>query len=241
MKTVHDYERTRNIYLKGDLIMELPELQDIDSQKIENYRKFVNATLEIMKESGIAKTSIRKIAERAGFHNSTIYLYFEDLNQLIMLASVKYFEEYSHALELQSHKHLPPARNFMNIWEFFIDATLKEPCIFYNFFFGKRSEDLQKIMNLYYSIFPDERDQFSADIEKMYFGKDIFERSLNLLRTIVDDDNLVTEDNLIMLNEITVTYCEYKLMKKCQNPELDSAKIKQEILNVISYVTGVSI
>ena len=46
--------------------MELPELQDIDSQKIENYRKFVNATLEIMKESGIAKTSIRKIAERAG-------------------------------------------------------------------------------------------------------------------------------------------------------------------------------
>ena len=94
-------------------------------------------------------------------------------------------------------------------------------------------------MTMYYNIFPEERDQFSDDIEKMYFGKDIFERSLNLLRTIVDEDNKVTQENLVMINEITVTYCEYKMLKKCQHPELDTAKLKDEILGVISYVTGV--
>lgn len=219
--------------------MEQPDIQDKEQQKLNNYRKFVNSTLEILEEGGLSKISIRKIAERAGFHNSTIYLYFEDLDQLIMLASMKYFQEYSHALEAQSKKNLPPTENFITIWDLFIDAILKQPCIFYNFFFGKRSDNLHDIMTMYYNIFPEERDQFSDDIEKMYFGKDIFERSLNLLRTIVDENNKVTLENLVMINEITVTYCEYKMLKKCQHPELDTAKLKDEILGVISYVTGV--
>ena len=109
------------------------DIQDKEQQKLNNYRNFVNATLEILEEGGLSKVSIRKIAQRAGFHNSTIYLYFEDLDQLIMLASMKYFQEYSHALELQSQKNLPPTENFIDIWELFIDAILKQPCIFYNF------------------------------------------------------------------------------------------------------------
>lgn len=219
--------------------MENSELQEKELQKADNYRRFINATRELMDESGINNVSIRKIAQRAGFHNSTIYLYFEDLNQLIMLASIKYFQEYSHCLELQSRKKLSSTENFIAIWELFIDAIMKEPCVFYHFFFGKRSDNLREVMNMYYGLFPEERDEFSEDIESMYFGKDIFERSLKLLQTIADEDNLVTADNLNMLNEITVTYCEYKLMKKCHNPKLDSATIKQEILSVILYVTGV--
>lgn len=217
------------------------EMQAKEKQKAENYRRFINATRELMDEAGIHNVSIRKIAQRAGFHNSTIYLYFSDLDQLIMLASIKYFQEYSHSLELQSQKKLSSTENFITIWELFIDASLKEPCVFYRFFFGKRSNNLHEVMNMYYELFPEERDDFSDDIKSMYYGKDIFERSLKLLRTIVDEDNLVTADNLNMLNEITVTYCEYKLMKKCQNPGLDSGRMKQEILSVILYVTGVKL
>lgn len=219
--------------------MELVETQTIDLQKRDNYRCFVNAASEIIEEGGLSKLSIRKIAQRAGFHNSTIYLYFKDLDELTMLASMKYFQEYSHALELQSQKNLPPIENFIAIWELFVYAIIKEPCIFYNFFFGRRSDNLREIMNMYYDIFPEERDRFSENIEKMYFGNDIFERSLDLLETLINEKTLVTEENLIMLNEITVCYCEHKLMKKCQNPELDSKKTRKEILDVIWYVTGV--
>lgn len=221
--------------------MEHSELQEKELQKADNYRRFINSTRELMDESGIKNLSIRKIAQRAGFHNSTIYLYFKDLNQLIMLASIKYFQEYSHSLELQSKKNLSSTENFFAIWELFIDATMKEPCVFCHFFFGKRSDNLREVMNMYYELFPEERDEFSEDIESMYFGKDIFERSLKLLSTIVDEDNKVTDENLVMLNEIIVTFCEYKLMKKCQNPTLDSEKMKQEILDVILYVTGIKI
>lgn len=219
--------------------MELSDIQTIDSQKLDNYRCFVNAAQEILEEGGISKLSIRKIADRAGFHNSTIYLYFKDLDQLTMMASMKYFQEYSQALELQSQKNLPPKENFIAIWELFVHEIIKEPCIFYNFFFGRRSDNLKEVMNMYYEIFPEERDRFSEDIEKMYFGNDIFERSLDLLQTLIGEDCLVTKENLVMLNEITVCYCEHKLMKKCQNPEIKAAKARQEILDVIRYVTGV--
>lgn len=219
--------------------MKAIDIVDKELQKKENYIRFVNATREIIDSAGLGSLSIRKIAEKAGFHNSTIYLYFEDLDQLTMLASMKYFREYSHSLELHSKRAASATQNFLIIWELFIDAIADNPCIFYNFFFGKRSDNLKEIMSMYYDIFPEERDQFSEEIEEMYFGKNITERSLNLLKGLLNEGTLVTDENLIMLNEIIVTYCKYKLMQKCQNPKLDSSQIKKEILNVITYVTGV--
>lgn len=219
--------------------MKAIDIVDKELQRKENYIRFVNATREIIDSAGLGSLSIRKIAEKAGFHNSTIYLYFEDLDQLTMLASMKYFREYSHSLELHSKQAASATQNFLIIWELFIDAIMAHPCIFNNFFFGKRSDNLEDIMSMYYDIFPEERDAFSKEIEEMYFGKNITERSLNLLKGLLNEGTLVTDENLIMLNEIIVTYCKYKLMQKCQNPKLDSSQIKREILNVITYVTGV--
>ncbi|WMJ77590.1 MULTISPECIES: TetR/AcrR family transcriptional regulator [unclassified Sedimentibacter] len=215
------------------------ELLEKEENKKYNTIRFVNAAQEIIDEEGLKGASIRKISQRAGFHNSTIYLYFKDLDQLIMLASMKYFREYSHSLELQSQKQLSTVENFLSIWNLFIDAILTNPHIFYNFFFGKRSDNLKEIMNLYYQIFPEERDQFSEDIESMYFGSNINERCLNLLHPLIKEKNLVTDKNVSMLNEITVSYCKYKLMQKCQDPSLDSQQIKKDILAAISHVTGI--
>ncbi len=219
----------------------MKELESLEKEESKKYNtiRFVNAAQEIIDEEGLKGTSIRKISQRAGFHNSTIYLYFKDLDQLIMLASMKYFREYSHSLELQSQKQLSTVENFLSIWNLFIDAILTKPHIFYNFFFGKRSDNLKEIMNLYYQIFPEERDQFSEDIESMYFGSNINERCLNLLRPLIKEKNLVTDKNVFMLNEITVSYCKYKLMQKCQDPSLDSQQIKKDILAAISHVTGI--
>lgn len=212
-----------------------------EKQKRQNAVLFINAAQELIDEEGINHISIRKIADKAGFHNSTIYIYFEDLDQLIMLASIKYFQEYSYKLEQQSQRQRPPSENFYAIWDFFFDTILSKPQLFYNFFFGKRSNDLNSIMNLYYEFYPEERRHLSSEIEAMYFGQNIKERSLRLLRPLINEKNHVTEENLSMLNEMTVSYCKYKLEQKCQNPELDSRKIKEDFLSAIMYITGTSI
>ncbi|MGC4018208.1 MAG: TetR/AcrR family transcriptional regulator [Muricomes sp.] len=184
---------------------------DNEATKNANRIRFINATMELLEQESFPKISIRKIAERAGFHNSTIYLYFKDLDQLLLLASMKYFTQYSHSLHILSRKKRAPLDNFISIWNLFLTAVLRKPLTFYNFFFGKESENLYDIIVMYYEIFPEEREQFSKDIEAMYFGKNIMERSLYLLRTIIPENTAVTEDNVIMLNEMSVSYCKYKL------------------------------
>ena len=72
----------------------------------EDTIRFIEAAEELIDEHGIDNVSVRKIAEKAGFHNSTIYLYFKDVNELILLASMKHFNEYSKALARLSSKNL---------------------------------------------------------------------------------------------------------------------------------------
>lgn len=219
--------------------MENSKANHREAHKKENTILFINAVQQMLNEEELKEISIRKIARHTGFHNSTIYLYFEDLDQLIMLASMKYFQEYSRMLEMQSQKSQTPTENFFTIWESFFDTILKKPDIFYNFFFGKHSSNLNEVMNHYYEIFPEEHRQLSESIKSMYFGKNISERSLSLLSTLIPDTNNVTNENLHMLNEVTVSYCKYKLEQKCQNPNLDSESIKKDFLTTMAYITGV--
>lgn len=218
--------------------MRLKEAEN-EALKKENRRRFVNAAKELMEQENFRNVSIRKIAQKAGFHNSTTYLYFKNSDQLIMLASMKYFCDYSHALNILSQRRLPPVDNFMLIWAYFLDTALKNPFVFYNFFFGKNSDNLYDIIKMYYDLFPEEREQFSKDIEAMYFGKNFTERSLTILRALIPEGTGVTEENVYMLNEISVGYCKYKLELKCQDPSLDSEQIKKETLAAFSYLFGI--
>ena len=96
----------------------------------ENTIRFIEAAEELIDEHGIDNVSVRKIAEKAGFHNSTIYLYFKDVNELILLASMKHFNEYSKALARLSSKNWDSTENFYFVWRFFVESMLKNPKIY---------------------------------------------------------------------------------------------------------------
>ena len=121
-----------------------------DEQKVRNAICFIKATQELLDSEGMKNLSIRKIAEKAGFHNSTIYIYFKDLQHLILLASLKHFAEYNHALAEYSRQERSPEEAFFGIWDAFGKTVLQKPPIFYNFFFGKYSQNLTPIIHQYY-------------------------------------------------------------------------------------------
>lgn len=212
-----------------------------DSLKQQNMIRFVEAAQELIETEGIKKLSIRKIAEKAGFHNSTIYLYFKDINQLIMLASMKYFAEYSRTLAKFSQKNLTPAENFSAVWDIFGKTAFEKPEIFYNFFFGKHSKYLTPVIQKYYELFPEEKDSYSSDvIEQMYYGKNIEERCLKLLEPFIDmEGNSVTKENYQTINKITVCCLHYLLKQKCDIPELDAEALNNELLNMVTHITGI--
>lgn len=207
--------------------------------KIKNTIRFIEAAQELIDETGVENVSIRKIAERAGFHNSTIYLYFKDVNHLIQLASMRHFEEYSQSLAELSAKGASPKENFIQIWTYFCQTVFKNPNLFYQFFFGKYSDNLTPIMKRYYELFPDKRYTFSEDIEEMFFGKNIQERCLKLLIPLIGTEGVrVNYDNLEIVNNIMVGYLKDVLDQKRHNQDLSSDELTEQTLAALQYIVG---
>lgn len=209
-----------------------------DVLKATNTVRFIEAAQELIDQVGLEGLSIRKVAEKAGFHNSTLYLYFKDMDHLIMLATLKHFTEYSNSLARLSRQDLPPLENFFAIWSFFGHTVFRSPHIFYHFFFGKYSDNLTEIMSEYYTLFPDEKEEYSILIETMYYGKNIHERCLNLLKSIQNCGLKVQEDNIELINDIIVACLRCLLEEKCQDPKSDPGTVNNRLLEIIRYVTG---
>lgn len=210
-----------------------------DEQKAKNAICFIKATQELIDTEGLDKLSIRKIAEKAGFHNSTIYLYFKDLQHLILLASLKHFAKYNHTLAEYSRQQRSPEESFFAIWEAFGKTVLQNPPIFYNFFFGKYSQNLTPIIRQYYELFPEEKEEYSKEIESMYYGNSIQERCLQILAPLADHPTVrVTSDNMELVNSIIVSCLKDLLQQKCENPALDSQQLNANFLSMLSYIIG---
>ena len=112
---------------------------------------------------------------------------------------------------------------------------LKNPKIYYNFFFGKHGQDFGSLFKRYYELFPEEADKLSPDLMDMYYGKNIQERCMKLLLTIKDKDNQITSKNINMINTIIVASVKYILEQKCMEPELDSDMLTRDLMNIIEY------
>lgn len=210
-----------------------------DEQKAKNAICFIKATQELLDTEGIEKLSIRKIAEKAGFHNSTIYLYFKDIQHLILLASLKHFTEYNHSLAEYSQRKCSPEETFFAIWEAFGKTVLQNPTIFYNFFFGKYSQNLTPIIRQYYELFPEEKEEYSKEIENMYYGNSIQERCMQILSPLANRPSVrVTSENMEIVNSIIVSCLKDILQQKCEDPSLDTTQLNASFLNMLKYIIG---
>lgn len=211
-----------------------------DEQKRKNGIAFVEATQALIDSEGLERISIRKIADKAGFHNSTIYLYFKDVNQLILLASLKHFNEYSKKLSEYSTMIAGPTDKFLAVWDAFGQTVFHKPHIFHNFFFGKYSQNLTPIITQYYRLFPEEKTNYSKEIEDMYYGNSIQERCRKILEPLIDvESSRVTKENIDLVNTIIVSCLKQLLEQKCADSEQDADDLNELLINMICYITGV--
>ena len=211
-----------------------------DAEKRKNAIAFVEATQALIDSEGLEKISIRKIAEKAGFHNSTIYLYFKDANQLILLASLKHFQAYSQRLAEYSTVIASPTDKFLAIWQAFGETVFRKPHIFRNFFFGKYSSNLTPIINQYYRLFPEEKPAYTGDIEEMYFGGNISDRCMQILKPLTDvESTRVTEENIDLVNTIIVACLKQLLDQACADGDADPDDWNDQLIQMICHVAGV--
>lgn len=205
--------------------------------KTQNMLRFIEATGALIDREGIDKISVRKIAEQAGFHNSTIYLYFTDLEQLILLSSVKYFDEYSKALAIYSAKNISTVDTFFDIWEAFGRTVFNRPKIFYNFFFGKYSNNLTPIFKQYYELYSTEKNKYSQTIEAMFYGQNLKERCLSIMKPLLYIDGIkINRNNIELANDIIISVLKDLLEQKCKHPDLDTSDLNIKMLETLNFI-----
>ena len=106
-------------------------------------------------------------------------------------------------------------------------------------YFGKYSQNLTPIIRQYYELFPEEKEEYSKEIEDMYYGNSIQERCMQILSPLANRPSVrVTSENMEIVNSIIVSCLKDILQQKCEDPSLDTTQLNASFLNMLKYIIG---
>ncbi|WP_165776813.1 TetR/AcrR family transcriptional regulator [Bifidobacterium simiarum] len=163
---------------------------------------FISSAQRIMEDKGPDRVTIRDVAADAGYNSATLYLYFSDLDQLILYASLKYLSMYNRAVvERLTDCHSDQERLFVT-WEVFCEVSDRHPEAFERIFFGAHSQSLTDICEQYYRLFPEERQApEELALSPIFSSFSLLERNLLVLRPLCSG---MDEQRMQVINELMV-------------------------------------
>ncbi len=187
---------------------------------------FVAATIDIMKNEGVDDVSIRRVSSRAGYSSATLYLYFEDLNELVSLASVFYLRNYVKEIaETGGNANRSLEETYRYTWDVFTRHALNKPEIYLNLFYGPNSDSLDEMVREYYKLFPAELESIQAPLLGMLESGSLLQRNIAVLRPYGEELGLSGQE-IELANEITVAYFR-SLLERARFMDLNDAKKRE--------------
>lgn len=176
-----------------------------DDERAVMVKSFIRATREIIDMEGAENVTIRKVAKMTGYNSATIYLYFDDADELISLASMSYLENYCRALAADLPKISGAYEVFFHVWGVFCQYTLAYPNLFYRLFFRPHGKSLDDIVERYYRIYPKQLEHLDGTVRGMLLAGDMNKRCMEILRPLAGA-GIVKEEDLEIINDLTVCY-----------------------------------
>lgn len=170
---------------------------------------FIEATEELILEEGIENISIKKIATKAGYNSATLYNYFENLEVLILYASINYLKTYLNDLKSQIKSDMKAIDIYRIIYKLFVYHSFKKPEIFHILFFGKYSHKLGSIIKKYYEIFPDEIEG-QLDLTKSVLTESfIHNRDLPIIKQMIKEGSIEESKAIFIMESIVRVHHSY--------------------------------
>lgn len=161
--------------------------REIQRKRMLNY--FLEATLAIIREEGIDKVTARKVAKRAGYNQATLYLYFDNLNHLLIFTSTHYLRDYLEALPLYIQEAKNAKDVYFAIWQCFSDFAFAKADIYKHLFFSN-VKDIAIYYRQYYDAFPLDIKHYPPEVQNMLQEVTIENRSKRLMDECVAQDFL---------------------------------------------------
>ncbi len=206
-----------------------------ETERIQMIATFLKATQQIINEEGLEQISIRKVAKIAGFNSATIYLYFQDLDELITIASMGYLEEYCRQLEANTPKISSAYEIYLYTWKLFCQFAFKNPQIYYHLFYNTHSKPLNESVAKYYQLFPNALSHCSSTIWEMLHSGSLEKRNYQVLYPLVKE-GMIEEESVELINDLTLCYFRKILESVCENPNLDSEEQTKKVLDAVCFL-----
>lgn len=118
----------------------LTEKQSNKNQRVKSY--FVQAAKDIIMKEGVENVSVRKIADQAGYTFTTIYKYFDDINELLQCVKAEMIQD----LMKYMTSSVPPKNCSLAVIKklnrIYLDYYIERPNIF-TFFYSYRLHPME--------------------------------------------------------------------------------------------------
>jgi AcrR family transcriptional regulator len=188
----------------------------------KNKENIISAAMDLIREGGISSVSARMIGSRIGMNSSLIYRYFEDIDEIILFACVHVLQKYTQELSAarradeEASIELSEKEIYLLSWELFSRHAFTYPEEYHTLFFSKHSSALPSIISEYHALFPhDLHEDDDIILEGMYRTSNLRDRNLVLLIPVLG--GIKSEDDIILINDITVSYFSTLLIQLIGN------------------------
>ncbi len=112
-------------------------------RKAETRRAILEAATGLFLEHGYERFSLRQVAEAIGYSPTSIYLYFEDKDDLLFHAALEGFRVFGERLQAAYESSSDPARRLSALGSAYVEFGLAHP-IHYRLMFMQRGEFLDR-------------------------------------------------------------------------------------------------
>lgn len=144
--------------------------------------ELISATYELLKKMSPEEITIRTIAADCNCSSTVVYKHFENLDHLVLLASVRFLENYVIELESVVSQKSNALDTLVNMWQIFANYAFANIDVFELLFWGKAKERLGDAIFEYYEIFPDKWEGLDGLFTSIFFNNDLMERNYIMVR-----------------------------------------------------------
>lgn len=170
-------------------------------------KAFIDAAFEIIEKDGVAAITNRGVAEIAGYNSATIYNYFENLDHLVFMASMRFIKRYSTHLLKKLEKIDDPLERLFIIWDVFCDYSFARPDVYKSIFFSSISTDLDICFKDYYLLYPEDLVSTKNQTLSVMFGEyNIYKRGKSILQDCIEKGIFRPEDIDQLSDRIYIIY-----------------------------------
>ncbi len=138
---------------------EVKERQSLKNQRVRSY--FVQAAKKIILDEGVENVSVRKVADLAGYTFSTIYNYFNNLNELLQDVKTEMIHDLIEHMKKEQPQEVFNTDDIKKQNRLYVEYFIQNPNVF-SFFYSYRLHPVQKD--------PAEIPDFSVQYMETYHG-----------------------------------------------------------------------